>query len=100
MAPFNIGSTRFRPGALLALLRVCAVSLHLDMRKNDLQLAQGANFASKIRAVVMALTISREEAHTETTGTLARLPARYTILDVIGYLLTNRCQVEKLLLSR
>jgi hypothetical protein len=28
---------------------------------------------------------------------MARLAARHTILDVIGYLLTNRCQVEKLL---
>ena len=28
---------------------------------------------------------------------MARLAARHTILDVIGCLLTNRCQVEKLL---
>jgi hypothetical protein len=31
------------------------------------------------------------------TSRMARLAARHTILDVIGCLLTNRCQVEKLL---
>jgi hypothetical protein len=33
----------------------------------------------------------------DSTSRMARLAARHTILDVIGCLLTNRCQVEKLL---
>src|ERR1700758_4726572 len=32
----------------------------------------------------------------DSTSRMARLAARHTILDVIGCLLTNRCQVEKL----
>jgi hypothetical protein len=62
---------------------------------------------NKLCATLTASTITRSklmgEQRTQNASVsprrVARLSARHTILDVIGYLLTNRCQVQKLLLS-